>query len=71
MEHNKELRNKSTQICPSEFFLSSLENMHIDFREKGGGGEREGNIDVREKHQLVAPCTQPEQGPNPKPKHVP
>ena len=45
--------------------------MHIDFREKGGDGEREGNIDVREKHQLVAPCTQPEQGPNPKPKHVP
>ena len=31
---------------------STLEDMLIDFREKGREGEREKNIDVREKHQL-------------------
>ena len=35
--------------------------MFIDFRERGREGEREreGNIDVREKHQGVVSCTQP------------
>ena len=42
------------------------------FLERGEGREkeRERNIDVREKHQSVAPCTWPIQGPNPQPKHV-
>ena len=33
-------------------------------REEGKEEEREGNIDVREKHQLVASCMCPEWGPD-------
>ena len=33
--------------------------------------ERERNIDVREKHQLVVSLTLPDQGPNVQPRHVP
>ena len=33
--------------------------------------ERERNINVREKHQLVAFCRHPNQGPNPQPRHEP
>ena len=39
--------------------------MCIDF------GERERNIDVREKHQLVAFCTCLEEGSNLQPRHAP
>ena len=41
-------------------FLSSSEDMLIDFRERRREGEREGNIDVREKHQSVASRTHPD-----------
>ena len=47
------------------FFLSSPEDMLIDFREKGRGRETERNIDMRERHLLFAFCTLPHQGPNP------
>ena len=40
-------------------------------RGKGREGERERSINMREKHQLLASCTHPNQGPNPKPRHVP
>ena len=36
------------------FFKSSPKDMLIDFRERGREGERERNIDVREKYCLVA-----------------
>ena len=37
------------------YFLFSLEDMLIDFGERGReGGEKERNTDVREKHQSVA-----------------
>ena len=35
------------------------------------GIDRERNIDVKEKHQLVASCMHPNQGLNPQPRHVP
>ena len=38
--------------------------MFLDFR------EREGNTDVREKHQLVAFCVHPNQGSNLQPRYV-
>lgn len=38
---------------------------------RGEEGERERNIDVREKHWSVASRTRPIQGPNQKPRHVP
>ena len=42
------------------------------FSERREGRERKGeNIDVREKHQLVASCTHPNWGLNPQPRHVP
>ena len=46
--------------------------MIIDCRE-GDGGERERkrNIDMREKHPLVASCTHPDWGPNLQPRDVP
>ena len=39
------------------------------FRERGMGRERERNIDVREKHRLVASCTQSDQGQNLQPRY--
>ena len=45
--------------------------MLIDFSEGKGGGERERNIDVREKHQWAAPRMCPIWGLNPKIRHVP
>ena len=45
--------------------------MLIDFRERGSRGrERERNIDVREKHQLVASHTCPDQGLNSQPTYL-
>ena len=46
--------------------------MLTDFSEKGGR-EREGerNIDMKEKHLLVASCMCPDQGPTLQPRHVP
>ena len=41
------------------------------FRERRRKGEREGNIDLREKHCLVASCMHPDWEPNPQPRHVP
>ena len=40
-------------------------------REKERERERERNIDVREKHGLVASCTHPNWGPNRRPTYVP
>ena len=40
-------------------------------RERNTDVKRERNTDVREKHRLVAPCTHPDWGPNPPPRHVP
>ena len=48
--------------------------MFIAFRENGmkeGGGEKEKNIDVWEKHWLVASCMHPNRGENPQPRYVP
>lgn len=47
--------------------LPSPEDMLIDLREGG----REGDRGVEKKHQWVAPCTHPDRGPNPQPRHVP
>ena len=47
------------------FFPSSPEDMFIDLR------EREGNINVREKYQLVASHMCPDQGSNPQPRYMP
>ena len=44
--------------------------MFIDFRERGRERQREKNIDVREKHQLVASCVCPDWGSNLQPFHV-
>ena len=44
--------------------------MFIDFREEGGERVRERDIDVREKHQMVASCMCPDQGSNPQPRYV-
>lgn len=41
-----------------------------DFREKGAEG-RERNTDVRKKHRSGVSYTHIDQGPNPKPRHVP
>ena len=49
---------------PSSIFLSSAEDMLIDFR------ERKRNIDVREKHWFGYLLYVPLQGPNPQPRHV-
>ena len=49
----------------SAFFLSSPENMLIDFRERGWEIKRERNIDMREK------CSHPDWEPNMQPRHVP
>ena len=53
-------------------FKYSLDNMLI-ILERGEWWEKEGerNINVREKHQLVASCTHPDQEPDPQPRHVP
>ena len=53
------------------YFFSFKFPLLILEREEGREKERERNIDVREKHQLVAPCTHPDWGPNPQPRHVP
>ena len=45
--------------------------MFIDFRKRGSEREKGRNIDVREKHQLVASHTLPDWGLNPQPRHVP
>ena len=51
------------------FLILICEYVFIDFRDRGRGvGE---NIDVREKHQLVASCTHPDGGLNLKPRYVP
>ena len=46
------------------FFLTSPEDVLIDFRERGRAGQRdrEKNIDVREKYQSVASRRRPNQG---------
>ena len=47
----------------------------IDFRERRrervGGGERDWDIDMREKHQSIASCTHPNWRLSPQPKYVP
>ena len=54
------------------YILFSPEDMLTDFREgEGRERERDRNIDVREKHRLVASCTHPNQGLNSRPRHVP
>ena len=40
-------------------------------RKEGREKERERNMDVREKHSLVASCTHPDQEPNLQPRHEP
>ena len=56
--------------------LSSSSNSFIlfhlfIFRERGREGDRERNINVREKHLLVASHPRPRGGTNPQPRHVP
>ena len=49
----------------------------IDFREtrrevgRQGERERERDVNSKEKHQSVASCTHPDQGPHPQPRYVP
>ena len=50
---------------PKTFFSLILE------REEGRDEGREKNIHIREKHQLVASRTYPDQGSNPQPRYVP
>ena len=45
--------------------------MPTDFRERGREGERERNIDVREKHWSIASLKCPDQEQNPQPKYMP
>ena len=55
-----------------QFFFKSLpEDMFIDFKERGREREKEGNIDVKEKHQFVASHRCLNQGSNQQPRHVP
>ena len=51
------------------FFKSSPEDMLIDLRERGSQGGRE--INVRERQQLGASRTRPDQRWNPQPRYVP
>ena len=53
--------------------LHFLKNTYLFFLERGEGreNEREGNIDVREKHQFAALHMHLDQGLNLKPRHVP
>ena len=55
------------------FFKSSPEDIFIDFRERRRrvGGEREGNLDVREKHQSAASCPHRKQESNLQSRYVP
>ena len=70
---------------PFLFLILTQGYVLIDFREKGRKGDteiqrqrqrererkRERKVDVRDKHQLVASCTHPNQGSNPQPRYVP
>ena len=56
------------------FFKSSSEDMFLLiflFREREEGGEKERNINVKEKHQLVVYHMRPDQGLNPQPRYAP
>ena len=52
-------------------YIYSVSHIFFYFGEKGREGERERNIDVRKKHQLVAFCTFPDRGLNLQPQDVP
>ena len=53
------------------FFFNPHPRTCILILERRGGIEREGEKhDVRQKHQLVASCLSPDQGPNPRLRHV-
>ena len=55
------ITQKAERILTKAFFFKSLhKDMLIDFREKGRDGEKERNIDVREKLLSVASCTHPD-----------
>ena len=54
-------------LCPWGFHFI----LCIDFWVRGREGKREGTINVRDKHRLVASCTCPDGGLNPQPRHVP
>ena len=56
-------------VVEFHFFACSCP-IHL-FLEKGKEKERKRNIDMREKHGLVASHTCPNQGPKPQPRHVP
>ena len=60
-----------TRSGPGSHF--SFKDFTYLFLERGEGREkeRETNINVWEKHQLVASCTHPDWGPGPQPRHVP
>ena len=45
--------------------------MFINIRKRGREGKTEGNIDVREKHPLVASSRLPDEGSNQQPRYVP
>ena len=54
-----------------DFILFNFKNFYLfNFRERGREEERERNIDVGEKHQLVVYCTCPHWEPIPQPRHV-
>ena len=63
-----------TKLCHKYFDIQLFKKDFIYlFLERGEGKkkEREGNIDVTEKHQSVSSCMCPNQGSNLKPRHVP
>ena len=62
----------SCELCYLlKFFLSSPEDMLIDYEKRERDGESERTIYVREKHLSVASRTHPRQGPNLQPRHMP
>ena len=74
------LESTLPNACWCWYFGHFLWNMHVFvflrfylFLEKGEGRDkkRDRNVDVREKHRLVASCTSPDWEPNPKPRCVP
>ena len=53
----KMIDESAERFCILFFFLSSLEDLLIDFLERGKGGkERERNIDVKNIYRLLLIC---------------
>ena len=60
----------NTAVPGIEIIKITPQLISFEERREGKEKERERNIDVRDKYRSVASCTQPDQGPNPKPSHV-